>query len=820
MKFLSVIAALYFCHLIIFFCILAAAGDSPSPYYTPTEITFVACGCLGNISAHGQTWVGDVSSQYSPLGHQQSTISTKPREPPYSASRLSHSQFTYTFNVTPGQKFIRLHFYSTSYSGFNISSAFFSVKANSFTLVNNFSASFAPDDTFFKEFCINVPEDQRSLSITFTPSPDYQDSYAFINGIELVSMPLNLYYTAADDQSLEFVGEGSQFSILNSNALETLYRINVGGSFISPQMDTGMYRTWIADDGYVTDARPSALPVNTTIVLRFSRILNFSAPLAVYRTARTMGLDKNINEHYNLTWEFQVDSGFIYFVRLHFCEFQLEVTEERDRVFKIYLANLTAEDVADVIAWSGGNGVPEYRDYAVAIGSKSDVKKQNLSIALHPAPRWRTKYSDSILNGIEIFKVDNNGSLAGPNPYPTVSQASSFGTRSPQQSTKAKNNRPRMLGIVGVVASGLVVLFIVFLLISRRAVMKEAKSRGPASSLPSDLCTQFSISEIKEATKDFNNLLIIGRGGFGNVYKGFLNGDSIPVAIKRLNPGSQQGALEFQTEIGMLSQLRYLHLVSLIGYCNDDGQMILVYDYMARGTLRDHLYNSDNPPLPWDRRLKICIGAARALHYLHTGASKVIIHRDVKTTNILLDEEWVAKVSDFGLCKFGPNFSKTHVSTQVKGSIGYLDPEYYRLQLLTEKSDVYSFGVVLLEVLCARPPILRTGDKKQVNLAVWATECYRNGKIGDIIDPFLKGNAPPVCLNQFAEVAMRCVNDDRIRRPSMSDVVWGLEFVFQLLRESSEKSEKLGEIEHKTVRYDSASLTRDVFSDIVNPQGR
>lgn len=256
-----------------------------------------------------------------PLEQQQSTISTKPREPPYSASRISHSQFTYTFNVTPGQKFIRLHFYSTSYSGFNISSAFFSVKANSFTLVDNFSASLAADGTFFKEFCINVPEDQSSLNITFAPSPDYQDSYAFINGIELVSMPLNLYYLAADDPRFRFVGQGNQFSILNSNALENLYRLNVGGSFISPQMDTGMYRTWIVDDRYVTDARPSALPVNTTIVPRFSSIHSYSAPVAVYRTARTMGQDRNINEHYNLTWEFQVDSGFTYFVRLHFCEF-------------------------------------------------------------------------------------------------------------------------------------------------------------------------------------------------------------------------------------------------------------------------------------------------------------------------------------------------------------------------------------------------------------------------------------------------------------------------------------------------------------------
>jgi serine/threonine protein kinase len=170
-----------------------------------------------------------------------------------------------------------------------------------------------------------------------------------------------------------------------------------------------------------------------------------------------------------------------------------------------------------------------------------------------------------------------------------------------------------------------------------------------------------------------------------------------------------------------------------------------------------------------------------SMHYLYTDAKHMVIHRDVKTTNILLDEKWVDKVSDFGLSKIGPNsMSKTHVSTVVKGSIEYMDPEYYRLQQLTEKSDVYSFGVVLCEVLCARPPLLLTVEKNQVSLAQWVPKSYHNKMLDQIVDPFLKGEITPDCLNKFCEMAVNCLLDDGIKRPSMNKVAWGLELALQM----------------------------------------
>ena len=390
------------------------------------------------------------------------------------------------------------------------------------------------------------------------------------------------------------------------------------------------------------------------------------------------------------------------------------------------------------------------------------------------------------MNGLDIFKLNGtNGNLAGFNPDQSLSNA-------PFNGKQQGNGKKIRIAIIYIVCG--VVAVMGFIILRRWRKVKYSgsffttnSSKTGGSLLSADLHRYFSLAEIKSATNNFDDIFITGVGGFGNVYKGYINNETTPVAIKRLKPESSQGAQEFKTEIEILSHLRHRHLVSLIGYCNEKNEMILIYEYMVHGTLSNHLYNTVNPPLTWKQRLQICIEAASGLDYLHAGVKPIIIHRDVKTTNILLDEKWVAKVSDFGLSKVGPSsLSTTHVSTMVKGSIGYLDPEYYRLQQLTEKSDVYSFGVVLCELLCGRPPVLRSAERQQISLAEWTRICYKDGTLDQVVDPYLKGKIAPECLKKYGEIAVICLLDNGAERPSMKEVVFGLEFALQLQKQEEE----------------------------------
>ncbi|TKY65066.1 Receptor protein kinase FERONIA [Spatholobus suberectus] len=405
----------------------------------------------------------------------------------------------------------------------------------------------------------------------------------------------------------------TQYTIESNSALETKYRLNVGGATIPSSRDTGMLRTWDVDDDYLKSESGPSVDYKNNTKLSFIKTPNYTAPDEVYRSLRNMGPDPSMNMRFNLTWLLPIYSGFTYLLRLHFCQLDPQIDEAGEQMFYIFIQDQLATDWADVLLWSDNQkGVPVVKDY-----QRDDTRLR--------------------------FRGSRN-----------------------------------------------------------------------------------------------------------------------------------------------------------------------------RGTLRDHLYGTDNPSLSWKQRLQICIGAARGLHYLHTGAKHMIIHRDVKSTNILFDENWVAKVSDFGLSRIGPTSSSmTHVSTQVKGSVGYLDPEYGKRRRLTEKSDVYSFGVVLLEVLSGRQPLLRMVEKQQMSLVHWAKHLYPNDSLGEILDPALKGQIAPECLHKFGEVALSCLLEDGTQRPSMKDVVGMLEFVLQLqnsavngVMESGgdhEASEDMFSCSHSTVRVSDYS---------------
>ncbi|XP_039136167.1 receptor-like protein kinase FERONIA isoform X3 [Dioscorea cayenensis subsp. rotundata] len=778
------------------------------------NIILLSCGLPTPNSSDGtRTWTSDKGTIYSTSLNADSAFKATSQlsdvpQVPYLTARIFTSNFTYRFPLKPGRIFLRLYFYPSDYSHFSASNALFSVTAGTTTLLNNFSVSQTADALTYSylilEFSLNITS--SPLNLTFFPSPSSNRSYyALINGIEIVSSDGLFTFTSSNRVNGGFpilvLGASIIPYSFNTNwALQTIYRLNVGGNTISPDQDSGnLYRLWDKDDNYIEGAGYGVtFSADYNVSIKYSKSLpKYIAPEMVYSTARSMGPNPAINLQSNLSWILPVDNGFYYLVRFHFCEIQNEFTLTNQRSFFIYINNQTAQEETDVIAMSGGIGNPIYEDFVTVMPG---MGRSDLRIELHPDTTTKPEYYDAILNGLEVFKMeDANGSLAGPNPDSTPKSEGGDGSRVFPANHRSDHGSHKTLVVIigGVIGGGAIIVCILFLIcrscLRKKTVAEDGHDKEKSSGSQFDTSRHFTFTEILVATDGFSDALLIGVGGFGKVFKGELpgvGGRKTKVAIKRGNPMAEQGVHEFQTEIEMFSKIRHHHLVSLIGYCDDNNEMILVYNFMSQGTLREHLYKSSKPPLPWKLRLEICIGAARGLHYLHTGAKNTIIHRDVKTTNILLDDKWIAKVSDFGLSKAKVALDNTHVSTVVKGTMGYLDPEYYRLQQLTDKSDVYSFGVVLMEVLCARAPVIKSLPEEEVSLAEWALQCMEKGVLESIIDPYLDGKIARQCLKKYAETAEKCLSDEGSERPSMGDVLWSLEFALQL-QESAEDSSGL-----------------------------
>ncbi|CAN8258099.1 unnamed protein product [Cochlearia groenlandica] len=291
----------------------------------------------------------------------------------------------------------------------------------------------------------------------------------------------------------------------------------------------------------------------------------------------------------------------------------------------------------------------------------------------------------------------------------------------------------------------------------------------------------FTYEEMKLATKQFRPDYILGEGGFGVVYKGVIDDNvrdgykSTKVAIKELNPEGFQGDREWLAEVNYLGQLSHSNLVKLIGYCCEDEHRLLVYEYMAMGSLEKHLFRRVGCTLTWPKRMKIALDAAKGLAFLH-GAERSVIYRDLKTANILLDECYNAKLSDFGLAKDGPSGDQTHVSTRVMGTYGYAAPEYVMTGHLTSRSDVYGFGVLLLEMLLGKRAMDKSRPCREHNLVEWARPLLNhNKKLLRIIDPRMDGQYTTKALMKVAGLAYQCLSQNPKGRPLMNHVVEVLE---------------------------------------------
>ncbi|XVF32905.1 hypothetical protein REPUB_Repub17cG0123100 [Reevesia pubescens] len=428
--------------------------------------------------------------------------------------------------------------------------------------------------------------------------------------------------------------------------------------------------------------------------------------------------------------------------------------------------------------------------------SASDASKINSSLVMH-----RVHFDPNVVGD---YKVLNFTWFEPPPPSPApvavsepVAPAPAHkSSNSTSLSPSNKGKHSNLILIFGI-SAGILVFAIISVLIICSCTFREGKTKASpkgsvkprtadavvrAGSLPHPSSTRFlQYEELKEATNNFAPASILGEGGFGRVFKGVLS-DGTAVAIKRLNNGGSQGDKEFLVEVEMLSRLHHRNLVKLVGYYSsrDSSQNLLCYELVPNGSLEAWLHGplGVNCPLDWDTRMKIALDAARGLAYLHEDSQPCVIHRDFKASNILLENNFHAKVADFGLAKQAPEGRTNYLSTRVMGTFGYVAPEYAMTGHLLVKSDVYSYGVVLLELLTGRTPVDMSQPSGQENLVTWARPILRDkDRLEELADPRLGGKYPKEDFLRVCTIAAACVAPEANQRPTMGEVVQSLKMV-------------------------------------------
>ncbi|KAG5044135.1 hypothetical protein JHK87_008050 [Glycine soja] len=427
--------------------------------------------------------------------------------------------------------------------------------------------------------------------------------------------------------------------------------------------------------------------------------------------------------------------------------------------------------------------------------SANEVSRINSSLSMH-----KVQLDPGLVGG---YKLLNLTWFEPPPPSQAPTLAASpvntplhHSPTSTSSSSSPKRGRHSNLFLILGIAIGIIFIAIISVLIfclctflskAKTPPIETEKPRTESAistvgSLPHPTSTRFiAYEELKEATNNFEPASVLGEGGFGRVFKGVLN-DGTHVAIKRLTNGGQQGDKEFLVEVEMLSRLHHRNLVKLVGYFSnrDSSQNVLCYELVPNGSLEAWLHGplGINCPLDWDTRMKIALDAARGLSYLHEDSQPCVIHRDFKASNILLENNFHAKVADFGLAKQAPEGRSNYLSTRVMGTFGYVAPEYAMTGHLLVKSDVYSYGVVLLELLTGRKPVDMSQPTGQENLVTWARPILRDkDRLEEIADPRLGGKYPKEDFVRVCTIAAACVALEANQRPTMGEVVQSLKMV-------------------------------------------
>ncbi|CAO2825310.1 unnamed protein product [Amaranthus hypochondriacus] len=799
--------------LLAFFFLLLPAT---TPYYNPPDHIFINFGLPPNFYGYYSIWQSDQDFILTPLDATTANNTAKAvYSSPYNVARIFRVPTTYSIPVTTyGPKLVRLYFppLNLSYDGMDTKLSFLSLTINGFIILNNFSSylvsanAYAQADTnapvtngLLREIYIPLDEGvHRHMSVNLTFSPSNPDGFGFINGLEIISVPDGLYVNRSGSNMVPYLTGGPQdylsnpFSFPDSIAMENIIRLNVGGGFVGPSQDDELYgRTWLGrDDDYVLNGLNYTLLYDATNLNYTVATPSYTAPELVYLTMREMGPHvRELKINQNLTWLFEVDVGFNYLVRLHFCELEQQINGTGQRVFHVSINNQMAAHDIDVFALTGGIYIPMYQDFVTlfdgSVTNKGSVETRGLlSVTLTPNPI--TTYDDCMLNGLEIFKLNSSsGSLAAPNPNLPTNQTPI--QRREHGLTKFKIIFIIVGGVVGI-GIGICMLIVLILMYKRmnsllkktkdiETLLKQHGSPGPK---------RYTYTNLKRITNSFK--IKLGEGGFGIVYKGKLQcGDQVAVKILKRSSNRDMDMVEFINEVASIGNTNHKNIVKLLGFCYEGSKRALIYDYMPCGSLEKFTHGTgdeNNQQLSWESLFEIAIGIARGLEYLHQGCNTRILHFDIKPQNILLDENYCPKISDFGLARICPQKDSIISMSEARGTIGYIAPEVFMKSFggVSHKSDVYSYGMLVLEMVgCRKNVDARVEHSSEQYFPQWI---YKQIEEVDEIDQIdtTNNNEESVLKRKMVVVSLWCIQTNPLARPNMTRVVEMLEGTLDLLQ--------------------------------------